>query len=58
MGVEFWNGTESTPTLALPLQGGGNVVQCSRHSKISYFSTHVQTAINGDVGTRNESRIV
>ena len=22
MGVEFWNGTVSTPTLALPLQGG------------------------------------
>jgi hypothetical protein len=25
MEIEFWNGTVSTPTLALPLQGGGDV---------------------------------
>ena len=26
MGVELWNGNISTPTLPLPLQGGGNGV--------------------------------
>jgi hypothetical protein len=25
MGVELWNGCVSTPTLTLPLYGGGNV---------------------------------
>jgi hypothetical protein len=42
MGVESWDGNVSTPTLALPLQGGGNEI--ANYLVLSVFHPCVSVA--------------